>query len=236
MKSGSFSKSEFIRGMVAAIPISVGYMPIAIAFGVIAVQSGIPPFSSASMSLMVYAGASQFMGVNMIMTGAGFAEIVLAVFVLNLRHFVMSMSVMHDLKHIKKEWKPILAFGITDETFAVLSMKEREQGNVMNPGFVAGLMATAYASWVAGTIVGGIFADYIPSSISSSMAIGLYAMFVGLLIPAVKGSWKAGIIVAASIILCTVLGNFLERGWAIVLATVIAASAGIFLLKEDQTV
>ena len=220
--------------MLTAVPVALGYIPIAIAFGVISVQSGVNVAQAASMSLMVYAGASQFMGVNMILTGAGFVEIVIATLVLNLRHFVMSMSIMHELKHIKKAWKPVLAFGITDETFAMLSLREREQGTPLDPVFAAGLMGTAYGSWVGGTIIGGFFADYIPASISSSMSIGLYAMFIGLLVPAVRGAWKAGVIVAGSMLLGTLFGNFLQRGWAIVLATVIAASASIFLMKEEK--
>lgn len=233
MERSLIMKNNFARGAWTAVPIAVGYFPIAIAFGVISIQAGIPLAQTVSMSLIVYAGASQFMAAGMVAAGAGFAEIVLATFVLNLRHFIMSMSLMDRLKMIPKEWKPLLSFGITDETFAVLSLKEDGNGREQGQLYVLGLMAAAYGSWVVGTMVGAVFANVIPPSVSASMSIGLYAMFIGLLVPAVRSAWKFGIIVAFSMVLSTVFGLFLNRGWAIVLATVLAAASGIFLHQED---
>lgn len=234
MRSAVYIKNDFGRGMATAIPIAVGYIPIAIAYGVISIQGGIPLLQTACMSLMVYAGASQFMATGMIMAGAGWMEIVLATFVLNLRHFIMSMSIMHRLKAAPKKWKPVLAFGITDETFAVLSMMGQEPGSELNHKFAAGLMMTAYGSWVLGSVIGGIFAGVIPPSISSSMAIGLYAMFIGLLVPAVRGTWKAGLIAAVSMALSYLFGLFLNRGWAIVFATLLAALVGVLVPAGEE--
>jgi 4-azaleucine resistance transporter AzlC len=227
-------KNDFLCGMTAAVPIAIGYVPIAIAYGVISVQSGIPLLQTVCMSLMVYAGASQFMAAGMVLTGSGFVEIILATFVLNFRHFIMSMSLMHSLKHIPKQWKLVLAFGITDESFAVLSMKGKQADLDLSHIYAAGVMVTAYASWVIGSLIGGIFADAIPPSISSSMSIGLYAMFIGLLVPAIRGAWRVGLIVAASMALSYVFGLFFDRGWAIVFATILAALVGVVVPEEER--
>jgi len=234
VKSEALEKNDFLRGMATAVPIAIGYVPIAIAYGVILVQSGIPLLQTVCMSIMVYAGASQFMAAGMVLSGSGFIEITLATFVLNMRHFIMSMSLMHSFKHFPKEWKPVLAFGITDESFAVLSMQDKEAALGISHVYVTGVMMTAYGSWVIGSLIGGIFADVIPPSISSSMSIGLYAMFIGLLVPAIRRTWKVGLIVAGSMVLSYLFGLFFDRGWAIVFATIIAAIVGVFIPEENK--
>ncbi len=216
-----------MKGIKAAIPIAIGYFPIAIAFGVISVQSGISLIQAASMSLMVFAGASQFMAAGMIGSGAGAGEIILATFILNLRHFIMSMTVMHRFRNLSKKSTAALAFGVTDETFAVLSMKEENSDLQEEKLFAASLILTSYASWVIGTIIGGIFVDVIPQSISASMSVGLYAMFIGLLVPAVRESWRTGIISVLGMALCWIFSRFMDTGWAIILATILAALIGV---------
>ncbi|HHV97036.1 MAG TPA: AzlC family ABC transporter permease [Clostridiaceae bacterium] len=232
-KNHKTGKTGVIKGIKAAIPIAIGYIPIAIAFGVISVQSGISLIQATSMSLMVFAGASQFMAAGMIGSGVGASEIILATFILNLRHFIMSMTVMNRFRTLPKKSTAALAFGVTDETFAVLSMKEEDGDLQEEKFFAASLILTSYASWVIGTIIGGIFVDFIPQSISASMSVGLYAMFIGLLVPAVRKSWRTGIISVTGMVLCWIFSRFMDTGWAIVLATILAALIGVG--KNEQS-
>lgn len=224
------ARSEFTAGVLSAIPIVVGYLPIAVAFGMIAQQAGIPPLLSVCMSGLVYAGASQFMAVNMLSTGAGSLEIVLATFVLNFRHFVMGLSLMNKLKKMPAAWKMAVSSGITDETFAVASLQKETIGK----WFLAGLILTSYTTWVIGTLIGGLLSQVIPPSISESMSIALYAMFIGLLIPAVRDNGKWGLIALVSMGLNTVLGLFLSSGWSIVLSTVLGGLAGVWLMRRKK--
>src|SRR5699024_3555744 len=111
------------QGFRVAFPIAIGYIPIAITFGVLAKQSGLSLLELTMMSAFVYAGASQFMGVNMIVANATAIEIILATFVLNFRHFVLSLSFMHGLKdHINLKARTGLALGLTDESFSVAAL------------------------------------------------------------------------------------------------------------------
>jgi 4-azaleucine resistance transporter AzlC len=234
MKTSAWSRSHFQRGMVAALPIVVGYVPIAVAFGVIAVQSGMTASQAMAMSLMVYAGASQFMAVNMLAAGAGALEIVLATLILNFRHFVMSLSLMNKFAEMDKKWKIPLSYWITDETFAVASLGAGERGGGKDAqGFLAGLFFTAYASWVIGTWIGAALSGIIPPSASSGMVIALYAMFIGLLIPAARENFRGGAVALVSMGLSSLFSGFVNSGWAIVLATVLGAAAGIWLFKRE---
>lgn len=224
---------DFKAGVIKAFPIMIGYLPIAISFGIIAMQSNLYLYQALLMSVTVFAGASQFMAVNMLFMGASGAEIVLAAFILNFRHFIMGMSLMNRLKSIPLRWKAFLSFGITDETFAVASADEDMTENVSR-FYVLGMFAGAYFSWILGTLAGGLLSMAIPPGISESMSIALYSMFIALLIPAVRKKWKLGIIAAASGLLNFILSRWLTVGWGIVLSTIIGGSLGILLMEDEK--
>ncbi|MDC3417300.1 AzlC family ABC transporter permease [Aquibacillus salsiterrae] len=223
------------RGISKGFPIMLGYLPIALTYGVLAKQAGMNVSEITLMSVLVYAGASQFMGAGMIGAGAGMLEIVIATFVLNFRHFVMSLSFMNRLRGIPLRWKVPLSFGLTDESFAVSSLHTEEAKQDKGTYFYAALMLTAYSSWVIGSFLGGILGDIIPDALSQSMGIALYAMFIGLLIPSVRKEWRVGIIATAAMLINYELSLYISSGWAIVFATIIGGFCGIVLLKGDKS-
>jgi len=228
------SKSQLIQGVQAGLPIFLGYFPIAIAFGALAVQAQFTWMEAVFMSLIVFAGASQFVGVSMFLAGAGAAQIIAATFFLNMRHLIMSLAVNDQMRHFSGGWKGFLSFFITDETFALLTLGDADiQSEKRTPAYIAGLMVTAYLGWVSGTAVGGLGAGFIPPEITTAMTVGLYGLFIGLLIPPARKSISYAVIAVSSMILNWALGLFVDTGWAIVLATIFAAGLGIILIKAD---
>ncbi|MGM0942189.1 MAG: AzlC family ABC transporter permease [Bacillota bacterium] len=224
------------KGLACGFPIMVGYLPIAITYGVLAKQSGMSVSELTLMSVMVFAGASQFMGANMIAVGTGTIEIIIATFVLNFRHFVMSLSFMNRLRGIDLKWKLPLSMGLTDETFAVASLHTKEAKMEKGAWFYTVIILAAYLSWVIGSFIGGMLGEIIPDKLSQSMGIALYAMFIGLLIPSVKKELKVGgIAIIAMLIhaLCVQVG--MSTGWAIVLGTILGGMSGIVLLRGEET-
>lgn len=224
----------FIKGMTAALPIVIGYIPIALTYGLIARQADIPLIHIVLMSALVYAGASQFMAVNMLAASAGAIEIIFATFILNLRHFIMALSLMNVLKKLPFLYKLIASTGMTDETFALMSMNKEECNEHRGHLYTIGLVLAAYSSWVLGSLAGALLADFIPSSLGQSMGIALYAMFIGLLVPSVRKQYKLGLIALMSMLLCYLFSLFVASGWAIILATMIGAMLGAILVKEDE--
>src|SRR5690625_4813596 len=224
------------KGIAAGFPIMLGYLPIAITYGVLARQSGMTLTELTLMSVMVFAGASQFMGANMIAVGAGVLEIIIATFVLNFRHFVMSLSFMNRLREVPLRWKAPLSLGLTDETFAVSSLHTKEAKMEKGALFYTALILTAYISWIAGSFLGGVLGEVIPERLSQSMGIALYAMFIGLLVPSVKKELKVGLIAILAMLinaLCLQMG--MSTGWAIVFGTILGGMSGIYLLKEEKS-
>src|SRR5690625_1907486 len=170
----------FQKGLATGFPIMLGYMPIALTYGVLAKQTGMSLLELTTMSAFVYAGASQFMAVNMIAVNATAIEIIIATFVLNFRHFVMSLSFMNRLRKTERKWKIPLALGLTDESFAVSSFHPEEASQKNGVFFYLGIILIAYISWVSGSLLGGILGEVISPNLSQSMGIALYAMFIGL--------------------------------------------------------
>ncbi|SDJ89581.1 AzlC family ABC transporter permease [Sediminibacillus albus] len=222
------------RGISKGFPIMLGYLPIALTYGVLAKQAGMAVWEITLMSVLVFAGASQFMGANMIAISAGAAEIIIATFVLNFRHFVMSFSFMNRIREFGVGWKVPLSLGLTDETFSVASLHPNEAKQEKGMYFYAALMLTAYASWVGGSFLGGIIGDIIPEALSQSMGIALYAMFIGLLLPSVKKEVKVGLIAVLAMLINFICSQFVSNGWAIVTGTLVGGLSGIYFLKGGE--
>lgn len=234
-KNYSSSMLMIKRGLAVGFPIMLGYIPIAITYGVLAKQAGLSLMELTLMSVLVFAGASQFMGANMIALGAGAVEIIIATFVLNFRHFVMSLSFMNRLREVDLKWKFPLSLGLTDETFAVSSLHTKEAKEEKGFLFYGALTLTAYLSWVIGSFLGGVLGEVIPETLSQSMGIALYAMFIGLLVPSVKKELRVGLIAVIAMLINVICLQFMSSGWAIVAGTVLGGLSGVFLLKEERT-
>lgn len=224
-------KDNLREGFISALPIVIGYFPIAMAFGLLAKAMGINFSDTALFSILVYAGASQFMALDLILAGVSWGSIILATFLLNLRHMMMSASLSLKLEKVKKSYLPFVAFGITDETFSVAAFKKGK----LSLGFILSLNFLSYGSWVIGTIVGFLIGEILPASLQSSLSIGLYAMFAGLLIPEVKGSKNILYLSIISMIIYSLLyfSQIFGSGWDIIIGIILSSFIGVFIFKGD---
>ncbi|WP_409294793.1 AzlC family ABC transporter permease [Peribacillus sp. SCS-26] len=226
--------SPFREGVSAGTSIAIGYFPIALTFGLIAKSTGLTLSETVMMSLFVFAGASQYMALNLLTLGTGTLEIILTTFIVNIRHFLMSASLNEkaDDDHLAK--KAAYAFGITDETFSVASMKP---GTVSAP-YLFGVNGISYASWVIFSGLGFLFGSALPRVLQESMSIALYAMFIGLLVPSIKGNGKVLFLAAAAACFNSVfsISRVFSAGWSIVTATLLSAILveAISMLKKKQ--
>lgn len=230
------SKSAMIRqGFQASLPIALGYIPVAITFGVLAMQAGMSLVEVTLMSVLVYAGASQFMGANMVAAQASAIEIIVATFVLNFRHFIMSFSFANTIREtVPLRGRFLLSLGLTDETFAVATFEKEKASEKNSTYFYGTVFLIAYSSWVIGSFLGGLVGEIIPEQLSQSMGIALYAMFIGLLIPAVKVNVRLAFIAIIAMLINLIFSQFVSSGWAIVFGTVIGGATGIYFLKEKE--
>ncbi|WP_432661876.1 AzlC family ABC transporter permease [Wukongibacter baidiensis] len=226
---------ELKDGFVAGLPLVIGYVPIGMAFGVLSKTMDVTFIDSILFSAIVFAGASQFMALNLLAMGAGAGEIILTTLLVNLRHILMSASLAARLKDDIKKWIPFIAFSVTDETFSVASFKEGE----LTKEFILSLQLISYLAWVGATGLGYIVGSILPEVMKDSMGVGLYAMFVAILIPEAKKSTMVVILACLSGILNTLLKYFLSlsQGWSIIISIVVVSYLGLYLFeaKGEET-
>lgn len=214
-------QSSFLQGIQGGASIAIGYLPVALTFGLLSKSTGLSLSETVLMSLIVFAGASQYISLSLIAVGTGVIEIIFTTFIVNIRHFLMSASLSEKVEDDSLWKKALYSFGLTDETFSVASTKE---GSV-NSGYLFGLMFISYASWVVNSGIGFVIGASLPTTVQESMGIALYAMFIGLLIPSLKKHRKVLFLaVFAAIVnsLCYITG-MISTGWSIVLSTVVSA-------------
>ncbi|MBQ5783017.1 MAG: AzlC family ABC transporter permease [Oscillospiraceae bacterium] len=225
------NKTQFLRGMKSGVPVVLGFVPVGIAFALMARQAGFTVMQTCGMSLVVFAGAAQMMSTGMFAQGAGFAAIVLATFVLNLRHVIMGTVVVDRMTDGSTAARVAASFGLTDESFAIFSTQKRENCTL---AFFVGLILVNYTSWNVGTFIGAVASDFLPDIITASLAVSLYAMFIGLLVPNLKGNSRLALLVVMTAVCNTFLSQFIPSSWSLIVSTLVCAFAGSFFVEEKE--
>jgi len=219
-------RKDFVRGIKAALPIVMGYLPIGIAYGILAVKAGLNTFETVLMSLMVFAGSSQFIAINMIEMNFGFLPIVFTTFLVNLRHLLMSASMGLKLKGSPEHLVPVLSFLITDESFAI-STTNIDKYDYRHYYFL-GLGTTAYLSWVLSSYIGATIGFLIHEISIPALDFVLPAMFIALLVIQIRK--KTDVLIAVVGGTSSLLFLYLIPGnWNIILATITAATLGVIV-------
>lgn len=224
-------KTQYLSGMRTGLPVVFGFIPVGIAYAIMARQAGFGILQTCAMSLSVFAGASQIMAVGMTAQGAGIAAIILATFILNLRHFIMSMCVVNKIKSEKIRVKLLAVFGVTDESFALFTTGDEKRNSSVAAFF--GMITVTYASWNIGTFLGAVASDFLPAVVTASLGISLYALFIGLLFPGLNKNWRLAALVAMTAVCNSILTLFIDSAWALIVSTLVCAFAGVFFVDLD---
>ncbi|KSU84146.1 AzlC family ABC transporter permease [Fictibacillus enclensis] len=228
----SAANHDFKRGIQAGLSIAIGYLPIAFTYGLLAKSSGLSLLETVGMSIIVFAGASQYIALSMIAAGTGAFEIIITAFIMNIRHLLMSASLNEKMEEDTKWRKAVYGFLITDETFSVAATRTERK---LASSFMLGLGLTAYGSWVINSGIGYLIGAGLPETIQAGMAVALYAMFIGLLVPSAKKSSKVILLAGTAALLNSLFSLYepLSGGWGIILSTIISAAGIEFLMKEE---
>jgi 4-azaleucine resistance transporter AzlC len=216
------------RGAAAAWPICLGYLPIGLAFGVLAQKAGLSPPQIGLMSMFVFAGSSQFIAVSMLAAGASIVSIVVTTFVVNLRHFLMSSALAVFLKNADHKKLTVFAYGVTDESFAVNLSKFRDSQWDLDSALVTNY--TANFTWIITTVLGGVGGQFIPEH-AFGIDYALIAMFICLLVFQLRG-FVYVLTAAIAGIWAVILSMLIPGNSYIVIASMAAAAAGVVIKKK----
>jgi 4-azaleucine resistance transporter AzlC len=213
------------KGAAAAWPICLGYIPIGLAFGVLAQKIGLSPVQIGLMSLLVFAGSAQFIAVSMLASGASAASIIATTFMVNLRHLLMSSSLAVYLVGRRRTLLSLFAYGITDESYGVNLDQFRSGRWGIGPALA--LNHTANIAWVLSTVAGGYGGQFIPPG-AFGIDFALTAMFICLLVFQLRDR-RSVVAAAVSGIAAVLLSVLIPGNLYIVLASAAAATAGLLV-------
>ncbi len=173
-------RSRFWRGTELGSPIFLGYVPVGMAFGVLARTLGFSTFEAVVCSATALAGAGQFIALAVMGTGASVATVLVATTIVNLRYVLFAATLSPYLRGVSTPKQAAIAFTLTDETFAVNIAEQRlglsSSASMMGVGFIA------WVGWVLGTFLGAWGADWIGDPSRFGVGFAMPAMFVALFI------------------------------------------------------
>lgn len=185
------------------------------------------------VSLLVYAGAGQFISVGLWGMGASVFSIVFTTLVVNLRHVLMSAAVAPWFAPFTRIQQFIIGWGLTDEVFATHSMAMAKGEEARLPAVYA-VNFTAHGGWILGTFIGAVAGDFLPDPKLFGLDYALPAMFLALLVPQCKDHvYTAAAILSA--LLSVILALCGIGRWNVIVASVVTSSLGaLFLTYRDR--
>jgi 4-azaleucine resistance transporter AzlC len=220
------SSTPWLRGVMRAMPIVLGYVPVGLAYGILAQKAGLSPLNTVLMSILVYAGSAQLIAVGLFGAQAPVVTIILTTFMVNLRHLIMASALTPYLKSWRKRELAAFAYELTDETFAVHTAQFLD--GVPPQAEVFATNVTAQAAWVTGTVLGIAVGQVVTDVRPFALDYALPAMFVALLVLQIK-HWAHVVVALFTGLLAVALLRAGLTQWHVMTATVIGASLGVVI-------
>ena len=165
----------------------IGAAPFGVIFGTLAIGNGLSPMLTIAMSILVFAGSSQFVAVSLIGGGATLPVIWLTTFIVNLRHALYSATLLPYARDLPRRWRWLFScIGLTDETFAVVEYRFRNGLQHGKCAYWLGSALSMYSNWILWTLVGITLGEAIPDIGRWGLDFGMLATFAAIVAPQLK--------------------------------------------------
>ena len=186
------------------VPVMTGYVFLGFGFGILMQNCGYGVLWSGAMSLFIYAGSMQYVAVSLFTSGASLLTAAVTAFMVNARHLFYGISMVDAYKGMGRK-KPYLIFGLTDETYSLVSQLQLPQG-ISRSGYCFLVTLFDHCYWVVGTVLGALAGTLLPINYEG-VDFALTALFVTIFVEqwlSTKNHWPAIIGVAVTA-LCLIL-------------------------------
>lgn len=231
------NQTAFRNGMRDGMPIALGYFAVAFTLGIAAKNAGFSAVQAMVESLTNNASAGEYAVFSLVSAGAGCWEVAVMTLVANARYLLMSCSLSQKLAPETPLYhRMLVAFDVTDEIFGIsIAVPGR-----LNPWYTYGAMAMAIPGWGLGTFFGVAVGNVLPPRLISALSVGLYGMFLAIIIPPAR---KNRVVLA--LVLLSFAASFAASRWAlmaglssgvktILLTVVISLGAAILFPVRDE--
>lgn len=233
------NKKWYKRGLRDGVPIALGYFAVAFTLGIVAKKAGLTAVQTFFATALTNASAGGYAGFTLIEEHASYIDMALTIFIVNIRYLLMSAALSQKLSpKTSLMHRVIIGFDVTDEIFGISSAVK----GTLNPYYNYGAMTVSIPCWATGAALGVVMGNVLPNSLVSALSVGLYGMFLAIIIPpAKKNKIIAGIVVVSMVLSFAFaklpLLSSLSSGIRVIILTVIIAlsAAVIFPVKEEDT-
>lgn len=224
--SDKWNISDFTKGIKLSVPIMAGYVPLGFACGIVCAEAGMSSFQIFLMSILVYAGAGQYIAGGMILSGASPLSIIITTLIVNSRHVLYTSVLYPYIANWSFLKQSLFAYQITDEAFAVHT--GFMSANNANQSTAFAINIFSHMSWIISNVIGSISATLIPDSTQFGLDFTLYALFIALIMPRlINMPQVAAFITGGATALCFSLLDMVYAG--IIAGAVLGALAGYFM-------
>lgn len=231
----SQNKTWYKKGLRDGIPIALGYFAVAFTLGIVAKKAGLSAAEAGIATALTNASAGGYAGFTLIAANAGYLEFALTQLVVNARYLLMSCALTQKLDSKTSIWhRMLIAFDVTDEVFGIsVSVKGK-----LNPFYNYGAMSVAIPGWALGTVFGVIMGNALPLRLVSALGVGLYGMFLAIIIPPARKNRIIAALVCVSMLLSYAFSKIeaVSSGLQVIILTVVIslAAAILFPVKEED--
>lgn len=235
---------RFKSGFNDGLAIGLGYLSVSFSFGIMAVAQGLSWWQAVMVSLFNLTSAGQVAAVGIMGNAAayslsgGMIEMAISTLVINLRYSLMGISLSQKTDEtMTTPARLVTGFAITDEIFGVASSKESVSRNYM-----LGLAVLPIVGWTLGTLLGAVCGNILPDIVTNSLAIGIYGMFVAIVLPVARKNKSIALVSIIAIVLSIIcwyvpfLKEHISSGFAIIICAIVAALVGVFLTPVESEV
>lgn len=228
--------NNFKRGFNDGLAIGLGYLSVSFSFGIMAVSAGLTWWQAVIISISNLTSAGQVAGVGIMAASGTLFEMFLSQLVINVRYSLMAISLSQKVdSSFNLPTRAILGYGITDEVFGVASSADHDVGR----NYFIGLLTLPVAGWTLGTLLGSILGSVLPENLTIALAMGIYGMFVAIVLPVARQNRRILIVVLMAIMFALIikyipLFSFLSGGFAAIISAVLASAIGAFILPVDD--
>ena len=230
----SMSSSQFLAGARRSIPILISTAPFGLLYGAIAVDQGLTVWQACLMSLTIYAGASQLVGIDLFRNHAAPWIVILSIFIVNVRHVLYSAAVGRRIGHFPLAQQIVAFFFLIDPQFVETERQAEREGHVSFSWYM-GLALPVYVMWNVESVLGAVFGKLIPHPEAAGIDFLLPLYFFGTVMSFRRRPlWLP--VVAVSGVTCVIALKTLGSPWHVsagALAGVIFAA--VFTRTEAKT-
>src|SRR4051812_35413776 len=199
--STSIPRAEFLAGVKATLPLVIGAFPFGVIFGALSITNGVSVLGTIALSLFVFAGSAEFIGVGLVGLGVSVPIIIVTTFIVNLRHALYSATLAPFVKHLPQRWIVPLGFMLTDEAFVISSTHYNEPtDNVNKHWYFFGSEILLYVCWQIFTWIGIFAGTHTPDPTRLGLDFAMSVTFIGMLLPLIKNRPVLASIVVAGVV------------------------------------